>query len=479
MLPDHNKPGPSLDLDIDHPIYFTTGASSKESSEPHDIKPNFSYLGNYGVRTFPNGIKMGFVTGDEAILNRDGDKIIAKLKDHKDIDFLVTYQWPKTLAQEAKVFLGNSIVDEIVRTTRPKYHLAVGSSAGKFYERAPFQWDDGTITRFISLSKFGSKEKWIYAFNYNIKQDGKVALPKNLTSNPFEVPEASKENITPEQVHEEESKKRKSENNTTQSEVQDEPTPKRQTITRKVVSPENCFFCLSNPKLESHMIISIGEHAYLTIAKGPLTRPTEKMKFSGHCLIIPIAHAPKIDYNKDSVPNNAQLLNEIMRYEVSLVKFFASFNLGTILFQINRSTSVHFHTQVFPIPVDFLPDFGKLLEKNAKLNNTKFSKNVKLDFKKYADECDQDYQELLKSNKDFISFTVINKSISDKTIYISTIESLEKSLDLQFGRRTLAYLLQSPKRIKWDKCQQSTQKETAETEAFKEAFKEYDFTMGI
>jgi hypothetical protein len=44
-----------------------------------------------------------------------------------------------------------------------------------------------------------------------------------------------------------------------------------------------CWFCLSNPEVEKHLILSIGEESYVALAKGGLN--------SQHCLIIPIAHA--------------------------------------------------------------------------------------------------------------------------------------------------------------------------------------------
>lgn len=484
VLPELSESG-IPNVKIEHPIYFTSGSSSITGLTPVDgnksreLTSNFSYLGDFGIYVFSNGIRLAYITGDESVLDSNFEKIKASLQSTKEIDILITFQWPKLLAQEAKLFLGNSKIDEIVKLIRPKYHFATGSSSGKFSERAPFQWDDGTITRFISLSKFGSKEKWIYAFNYSNDDQTqlKSELPKNLAKNPFDNLEAS--NIQPEVGNTVGSKKRKAEEDLPQAEdqVQSLKEKKQFVSKRPVVLPENCFFCLSNPKLQTHMIISIGEHAYLTIAKGPLTKPTERMKFSGHCLIIPIAHVPKLEIQKDE--KNQLLLNEVMRYEVSLVKFFASFNLGTVLFQINKSNSVHFHIQVFPIPVDFLTDFDKNLQKNAKLNNTKYERNVKLNFTKFAEETDPKYLEMINSDKDYISFTVFNKSIEDKLIYISEIETLDKQLDLQFGRRVLAYLLQVPKRIKWDKCQQSTQKETEETGSFKEAYKEYDFTMDI
>ncbi|CCH42400.1 CWF19-like protein 1 [Wickerhamomyces ciferrii] len=456
-------------VDVEHPIYFTADSSSDITQSI----PNFNNLGNFGVHAFANEITLAFITGDESTINENLNEFKSKIEG-KEIDILVTYQWPKVISHEAKLFLGNSNIDTIVKLTKPKYHFAIGSQSGHFLERLPFEWEDGSITRFISLSKFGFKEKWIYAFNYSKGQDS--TPPKTLTPNPFTTIQDKEEGLASP-----ESKKRKAQDSDlTPINDESQPIAKKHAATNKVVLPENCFFCLSNPKLKEHLIISIGEHSYLTIAKGPLTRPTDKMKFSGHCLIIPIAHNPRLEQNVENIQKeDQQTLSEVLRYELSLVKLFASFNLGTVIFQINKSNNVHFHNQVFPVAVDFLTDFEKTLNKNASINNTKYTRNVQLNFRKFNDDTDEEYQSFLRTHKDFISFKVFNKSIEDKSIYVSDIDSLDKPLDLQFGRRVLAYLLQVPKRIKWDKCQQSEQRETQETETFKEAFKPFDFTAEL
>lgn len=417
---------------------------------------NISYLGKYGTLTKADGITIAFVTGDEKVLDDEMEQILQDLRGKK-VDVLITYQWPYAIANERELFFGNTNIDRIVRQTQPQYHFAVGSNVGKFFERPPFQWSDSlTNTRFISLGEFESGDKWIYAFNINATQELKP--PANLTPNPFETEEVTqpKKRVFEEPLADDTSKKIR---------------------LRKVVSPENCFFCLSNPKLESHMIISIGEHAYLTIAKGPLTRPTRHMNFSGHCIIIPVAHIPSLDssYDNKSVVETP-LYNEIMRYQVSLVKFFDSFELATVFFQINKADSVHFHIQCFPIPADFLTKFSSVLERKSKYNNEKLIQNTKLMFQKFEDTEDPKYLEFIDSKKDYISFTLFNRSISKQEVYITYIDC-SKSLDLQFGRRVLADLLQTPKRIKWDKCKQSRTVEEQETEAFKEKFKSYDFTM--
>ena len=54
-----------------------------------------------------------------------------------------------------------------------------------------------------------------------------------------------------------------------------------------------CWFCLSNPDIEKHLIASIGDDIYLTLAKGGLN--------DFHCLIIPLGHYPSLNYMLQTV----------------------------------------------------------------------------------------------------------------------------------------------------------------------------------
>jgi hypothetical protein len=446
-------------LSFDLPAYYT-GGKEDVTDDDHRLDKtigNLTYLGNHGLFTSTDGMKVGYVNGNEEYLSSHASEIEESLKS-SNIDILLTFQWAKAIAEQKKLFVYNSNIDRFVEASQPKYHFACGSSTGKFYEMVPFQWESGNVTRFISLAKFGGTEKWIYAFNLN---PSSLETPKNLSDNPFTLAKEQKSNEVAKRG----------------SEFEEERLTKKPKS--KIVAPEDCFFCLSNPKLQSHMIVSIGEHAYLTIAKGPLTRPTDLMKFSGHCLIIPIEHTPSLEPSSESESViKTPLYNEILRYQASLIKLFASFNLGTIFFHINKSQSIHLHIQAFPIPTDFLIDFETYLKKNAQINNTKYKRSTRFKFEKFNDSSDENYLEMINSKKDYIQFQVFDLSIKKQTIYISYIEE-DKVLDLQFGRRVLAYLLQTPKRVKWDQCQQSIERETTETETFKDNYKSFDFTASL
>jgi len=49
--------------------------------------------------------------------------------------------------------------------------------------------------------------------------------------------------------------------------------------------------------------------------------------------------------------------------------------------------------------------------------------------------------------------------------------------DLQFGRKVLAKVLSTPDRIHWKDCNQTVDEEMADVTAFKEAFKDFDFSL--
>lgn len=55
---------------------------------------------------------------------------------------------------------------------------------------------------------------------------------------------------------------------------------------------DECWFCLSNPKVTKHLIASIGAETYLTLPKGQLldtSDPESLVPGGGHVLIIPVS----------------------------------------------------------------------------------------------------------------------------------------------------------------------------------------------
>lgn len=368
------------------------------------------------------------------------------------IDILITYDWPQAIARLQELMLiGNRFIDDIVKHVKPRYHFAVGLKEGKFFENKPFKWDNGAITRFISLGLEGSGSKWFYAFTMNSDAH---EVEVNLGINPFTNSESYKRSI----------------------EIVDDSNPvvKKQ----RVVTPDQCFFCLSNPSVETHMIISIGTYAYLTVAKGPLTRSNQNLPFSGHAIIIPIEHIPTLRLENSHILDSP-IFQEMENFKQSLVKAYVGNNTiyKLVFFEIDLKTNIHHHTQVLPIPDHLFEKFESALYSQAELNNNKFSgKNHKLVFKKFENERDEELLKLMNST-DHMMFTLYD-SETEKSIYIAELSDIGITMvDLQFPRRVLANLLNLRKRIYWENCKQPKYKESQDCEAFKNFYQNYDFTI--
>jgi hypothetical protein len=84
---------------------------------------------------------------------------------------------------------------------------------------------------------------------------------------------------------------------------------------------EECWFCLSNPNLAKHLIVSVGIECYVTLPKGQII-PTHgdvaalsvisSVPGGGHVLIVPIAHYPTLAALTPDV--SGPVLQEIDQY---------------------------------------------------------------------------------------------------------------------------------------------------------------------
>lgn len=78
----------------------------------------------------------------------------------------------------------------------------------------------------------------------------------------------------------------------------DEPGAKRSSEPPKPKGP--CWFCLGSPEVEKHLVVSVGTHVYLAMAKGPLNEQ--------HILILPIGHFQSLVTCSDEVLEVCKLL---------------------------------------------------------------------------------------------------------------------------------------------------------------------------
>lgn len=441
----------------DVPIFFTNGSKMFGTNfGTIEIMNNFTMLNGCGIHELSNGLRLGFISGNESLLSNEKDQIFRSFEnsDGKCLDILLTRHLSKAVGQTKNNFLGYGIIDEVVKIFRPKYHFT--SDYKTFFELDPFKWEkNGEYTRTINLAEFGSGSKWAYAFNLEMGNQHDTISAKFI-SNPYLSIISHKRPLQE-----------------SSQEIKHEKKAKR-------VLPVQCHFCLSNPNVQTHMIVSISEYVYITIAKGPLSVPKFDMNFSGHCLIIPIEHIPKFNHQECSIDNilDTPLGMNMKKVENSIVEMnYKNYRMSTVVFEINSENSIHFHKQIVPIPQCLIEKFDSSLERQTHLNNEKHINNTKLDFKMCVGFQD-DFLSLINDYKNnYMQFTVYETNTSIPKVYFSMF-SLKGKLDLQFGRRVVAFLLNLPMRIKWNSqiCYQTKEEEEKEVIQFREAYKDFELT---
>ncbi|KAJ9547892.1 hypothetical protein OSB04_020435 [Centaurea solstitialis] len=213
---------------------------------------------------------------------------------------------------------------------------------------------------------------------------------------------------------------------------------------------KECWFCLSSPSVESHLITSVGENCYCALAKGPLV--------PDHILILPIEHLP----NTLSSPPECEI--ELVRFQNSLRAYFKNNRKEVVFFEWVYIRGTHANLQAIPIPLSrasavqdiFNLAAEKLGFKFTVLKSDKSSEGRKLLRDQFDGKCSLFYVEL-----------------PGGTILSHAVEENEK-FPVQFGREVLAGLLNMADRADWRNCKLSKEEEIKMVEKFKSGFEEYD-----
>ncbi|KAK7694020.1 hypothetical protein QCA50_003596 [Cerrena zonata] len=237
----------------------------------------------------------------------------------------------------------------------------------------------------------------------------------------------------------------------------------------KEITPTECWFCLSNPNIAKHLIVSIGSECYVTLPKGQMI-PTHNARDypeakvpavpgGGHVLIVPISHYTTYS----TIPSDLSppIMDETNRYKAALKAFYDAHGAQPISFEVGRLSAKggHAHIQIAPIPKSFTSDAiadGFIAE--ARRHGAEF------EFEESGDPLtsgDRGYfrvdlpdgRRLVHWMKDGVPFSV------------------------QFGRQVLVHLLGMPERFDWKECIQSEEDDRADAQSFKEAFAKFDPTQ--
>uniref|UniRef100_A0A8C6U145 CWF19-like protein 1 n=1 Tax=Neogobius melanostomus TaxID=47308 RepID=A0A8C6U145_9GOBI len=368
------------------PIHtYVLGAASQEVSKYFSIASgcelceNITYLGRQGVFTGVSGLQIAYVSGQEAsqepapshcFTSKDLSSLVELLTTNskfKGVDILLTSQWPKGVWHygnppevDTKTCGSNSIAS-LADKLRPRYHFA--GLEGVHYERLPYRnhvvllENAQPVSRFIALANVNNpaKKKYLYAFNIipmrSMDQAELVKQPQDVTENPYrrvtkDKTDAPEPSFTTEEeqpvsqfffdlTSNQGNRKRPSDGRGRgRGHFNDRDGAKQPRRHPQPTGP--CWFCLASPQVEKHLVISIGTHCYLAVAKGALT--------PRHLLILPIGHYQSV------VDLASEVVEEMEKYKSALRSFYKSKGERCILFERNYK-SQHLQLQVVPVPL--------------------------------------------------------------------------------------------------------------------------------
>lgn len=399
------------------------------------------------------------------------------LKGANSADILLTTAWPDNIQRGSKVDSAaldanqpssNQSAADLCAALKPRYHFSTSTA---FYEREPFFHPPSTeqpdpayrITRFISLATFGnaSKQKWIYAFTLDPTAAPPTTLPQGTTPSPF--PLAPKKRPLPSQS-----------NSFSRFSTSHDPTPPHRGPKRQKLpppGPDQCFFCLSNPRAADHLVVSIGTEAYLTTSKGPLSTAATfpDLPFPAHILLITMAHEPTLA----AIPadTRAAAAAEMRRYRDALDAMLhakAAGRLGSVAWEVSRSRGVHAHWQYMPLPA------ATVRQGLASAAFKVEAENLRYPAVERSEAGDGE-----ESGDCFNVWTWAAGVEGGAAVREKLTLPLDEGVrfDVQMGRRVVAKLLGLESRMRWQDCAQEKVEEEVEAGRFREAFREFDFSL--
>ncbi|XP_007575217.1 CWF19-like protein 1 [Poecilia formosa] len=478
---------------------YILGAASQEtvknfpSSDGSELAENITYLGRRGVFTGASGLQLAYVGGREALqepapahcfTSKDLSTLVNSLTSSskfRGVDILLTSQWPRGVWQYGNnpevntKSCGSSSIASLADKLKPRYHFA--ALEGAHYERLPYrnhvvlQENAQHVSRFIALATVNNpaKKKYLYAFNIvpmkSMDPTELVKQPQDVTESPYRrsANDKTETQKPPFSTTEEEEPvhqfffdlsrkqggaprgrggKRPSDGRGRDGHFQGQPKQPR----RHPQPTGPCWFCLASPQVEKHLVVSIGTHCYLALAKGPLT--------PRHVLILPIGHYQSV------VELSSDVVEEMEKYKSALRDFYKSKGERCILFERNYR-SQHLQLQVVPVPL-----------------NRCTTEDIKEAFMVQAQEQNMELMEI-PQHTDLkqiappgTPYFYVELDSGEKLYY-----RIQKNFPLQFGREVLASeaVLNIPTRADWKECKQSREEEDDSCKQLRDDFQPYDF----
>ncbi|KAK0196580.1 CwfJ C-terminus 1-domain-containing protein-like protein [Armillaria mellea] len=238
--------------------------------------------------------------------------------------------------------------------------------------------------------------------------------------------------------------------------------PSSRTCSYVIHHSDECWFCLSNPNLAKHLIVSIGTECYVTLPKGQII-PTQSaadhvdIPGGGHILIVPITHYPTFN----TIPHDlaVPITEETERYKTAIRAMFGKHKMAAVFFEVARlrQKGGHAHVQAVPVP----------LKLQNKIEETFMNegRSLGIEFEENPDEA------LASCSNGRGSYFRVDLPDGRKMVHVMKDHI---PFSIQFGRQVLVNLLNTPSRADWKACMLSEDEDKSDAQAFKAAFAPFD-----
>lgn len=367
-------------------------------------------------------------------------------------DLLLTHEWPRgfhrqlpegsfpvdLLPERDLPSVGVERVAELAATARPRYHFCATEDAA--FQRAPYRQPAhpsggaslGSVCRLVALAAVGpdKKKKWLHALSLvpsrTMSVEQLAAAPDGTTETPYSYAPPMPLLPPPPPPPAGPSPGDGGARGSAEADARGGKR-KREPFVRDARSwvHESCWFCLASPQFESHLVVSVGEEAYVCTAKGPL--------LPMHALILPIEHVPC------SLFLSPPAAAEVDKMVESLRRYFESRGASLLLFEryMGSGSFEHAHLQAIPLPTQLAEGARAAFEAHGRKRGLGFE--VLPPGERLASR--------LQTPEPFFAV-----SLPSGETLLHRIASVSRKHPLHFGREVIASMLGNPRRADWKVC---------------------------
>lgn len=236
---------------------------------------------------------------------------------------------------------------------------------------------------------------------------------------------------------------------------------KRRRAIEIIIEPHaDCWFCLVNPKVEKHMIVSATTEVYIATARGPIL-PT-------HVMVLPVKHAPCYA----ACPLELQAAIQV---HIAAIRKMCA-NAGQECFVWERwipmsvSAANHMQIQILPIDVSRAGAAREALEETTKRYLPGASLKRLASHAQVAEYVNDD------SATPYVYFEVPGDNsakgrLVERYLYAGTIGG--PRIPINFCRQAACTLLGCDEKVDWRQCQEDRDTERELASSFRELFKPF------